>query len=371
MTYDPLAFGIWRTTYPLQPSNPQKPPSLSFPLYTLAVLQRYLLRETLGMYVPGVLLFVFLLTTDFLTSYSGVFLRQDTKALDIFKMWAYQLPYFLEIAITFGLVVALLLVLARWVRQSELKAAFASGVAPRTLLWPMLGIGAAASLAVLLNGGWLKPISQGLFENLQYRIYYGSDAPSGVLNDQVYAPAGHGVFFASRIYPQEAQVRLEGIRVVEPGGSVWSADSGIWGEGVWQLKQATRVDPGGKVFKEDLHPISFPAGFRPRTSSNKALTLPELHASARANPSDRFALSRVYANAVAAFLLAWVAGVIGLGLREQAWAFISAFLLLFGYYVVWTLSQRFAQYDVLGAYGAWLPNLIYLIIAVAATARLR
>lgn len=323
------------------------------------------------MYVPGVLLFIFLLTTDFLTSYSGVFLRQGTKPLDIFRLWAYQLPYFLEIAVTFGLVVALLLVLARWIRQSELKAAFAGGVAPRKLLWPMLGIGVAASLIVFLNGGWLKPITQGLFENLQYRIYYGSDQPSGVLNDQVYAPSGHGVFFAQRIYPQEAQVRLEGIRVVEPGGSIWSADTGIWGDGVWQLKDAQRVDPNGKVFKEALHPISFPSGFRPRTSSNKALTLPELHASAKANPSDRFTLSRVYANAVAAFLLAWVAGVIGLGLREQAWAFITVFLLLFGYYVVWTLSTRFAQYDVLGAYGAWLPNVIYLIIAVVGTARLR
>lgn len=323
------------------------------------------------MYVPGALLFIFLLTTDFLTSYAGVFLRQGTKPLDVFRMWAYKLPYFFEIAATFGLVVALLLVLARWIRQSELKAAFAAGVAPQKLLAPMLGIGAAASLVVLLNGGWLKPISQGLFDNLQYRIYYGSDSPSGVLNDQVYAPSGHGVFFAQRIYPQEAQVRIEGIRVIEPGGSVWSADSGIWGDGVWQLKDAQRVDPNGKVFKEALHPISFPAGFRPRTSSNQALTLPELHASARANPADRFALSRVYANATAAFLLAWVAGVVGLALREQAWAFISAFVLMFGYYVVWTLSARFAQYDVLGAYGAWLPNLIYLVIAVIGTLRLR
>jgi len=336
------------------------------------MLQRSLLRETLSLYLLGVLLFVGLITFDLLASLSGAFLRAQTPVVEIALMVAYRVPHTLGIALPLGLVFALLVALARWIRQSELKAAYAAGVPPHTFIGPVVALGLVVGAVVLSNEGWLKPIAQERFEALQYKIYYGSE-PSGVLTERTYTPQGLGVYYAQRIYPPpEGGVgsRLEGIRVVEPGGSIWSADRGIWVSGAWRLQNAYRVDPNGRIFQEAEHPLPFPLGVQPKTISYEAMRMPDLHATAKADPAAQFPLARRYANAAGTVVLAWLAIVIGLSLRESAWAFIAVVGLIFGYWMLFTLSAQFARFDLLGAYGAWLPNIVYGGLALVGTWRL-
>jgi lipopolysaccharide export system permease protein len=336
------------------------------------MLQRYLLRETLSLYLLGVLLFVGLITFDLLSSLSGAFLRAKTPVVEIVQMVAYRVPHTLGIALPLGLVFALLVALARWIRQSELKATYAAGVPPQTFIAPVLVLGVVVGAVVLLNEGWLKPIAQERFEALQYRIYYGSE-PSGVLNDRTYTPPGLGVYYAQRIYPPaqgKSGSRLEGIRVVEPGGSIWSAEQGVWVDGAWRLQKAYRVDPSGKIYQEDEHPLPFPVGVQPRAISYEAMRMSDLHAVARADPAAQFPLARRYANAAGTVVLAWLAIVIGLSLRESAWAFIAVVGLIFGYWTLFTLSSQLARFDLWGAYGAWLPNIVYSGLALLGTWRL-
>lgn len=336
------------------------------------MLPRYLLRETLSLYLLGVLLFVGLITFDLLSSLSGAFLRAKTPVSEIVQMVAYRVPHTLGIALPLGLVFALLVALARWIRQSELKAAYAAGIPPRIFIGPVLLLALVVGTVVLLNEGWLKPIAQERFEALQYKIYYGSE-PSGVLTERTYTPQGLGIYYAQRIYPPpEGQTgsRLEGVRVVEPGGSVWSAERGVWVSGAWRLQNAYRVAPSGQIFQEAEHPLPFPVGVQPKAVSYEALRMPELHAAASADPAAQFPLARRYANAVGTLVLAWLAIVIGLSLRESAWAFIAVVGLIFGYWTLFTLSAQFARFDLLGAYGAWLPNIVYGGLALLGTWRL-
>lgn len=337
------------------------------------MLQRYLLRETLSLYLMGVLLFVGLLTFDLLSSISGVLLRQKTSIGDILQLVVYRMPYTLSIALPLGLVFALLVTLARWIRQSELKATFAAGIPPRRLIGSVVLTGLVVSGLVLLNLGWVKPIAQEHFDNLWYRVSTGSE-PSGVLTDQTYNPSGLGVYYAQRIYPAKAGAtgsQLEGIRVIEPDGSAWSAEKGEWVDGAWRLQNAYRVDPKGKITQEADYPLPFPRGVQAKNTSYEALKLPELHQVARIDTGARFPLQRVYANAVGAMILAWLAVVIGLGLREASWAFIAVVVVIFGYWTMWTFSAQLAKFELLGGLGAWLPNLVYFLLALVGTWRLR
>lgn len=336
------------------------------------MLQRYLLRETLSLYLLGVLLFVGLITFDLLSSLSGAFLRANTPAVEIAQMVAYRVPHTLGIALPLGMVFALLVALARWIRQSELKAAYAAGVPPRAFLGPVLGLGLVVGAVMLVNEGWIKPISQERFEALQHKIFYGSE-PSGVLTERTYTPPGMGVYYAQRIYPPppgQVGSRLKGIRVVEPGGAVWSADQGIWVSGAWQLKNAYRVDPSGEILHMAEHPLPFPVGVKPKAISYEAMLMPYLHAAAIVNTAAQFPLARRYANAAGTVVLAWLAIVIGLSLRESAWAFIAVVGLIFGYYTLFTLSAQFARFELMGAYAAWLPNIVYGLLALFGTWRL-
>ena len=336
------------------------------------MLKRYLLREVSLPYLLGVLLFIGLITTDLLSSLSGALLARGTPLSDVLLLVLYRLPYTLGVALPLGLVFAILVGLARLIRDSELKAAYAGGVAPLSFLPPILALALLVGGIVFLNSAWVKPEAQARFEKKLYQVYYGTE-PSGVLYKQGYAPPGLGVYYAERVYPgPEGGAVLEAVRVVEPSGVVWSAERGRWVERNWVLERPWRVE-GASVEQWDRVALPFPARYRPRAATRgyEGLTLSELRELAQVDPKARFPLARRYADAAGVVVLAWLALVVGLSLREAAWAFALVVLLIFGYYVLWVAAARLAGVGAIGPAAAWLPNLVYGLLAAVGTVRLR
>lgn len=334
------------------------------------MLQRYLLREILTPYLLGTLLFIGLVTTDLLSSLSGVFLSRGTSWTQIGELVLYRMPYTLGVALPLGLVFAVLVALGRWIRDSELKAVYAAGIAPARLLVSVLALASFVAVLAWVNAGWIKPAAQARYDNLIYEIYYGHP-PSGVLTDAAYAPEGLGVYYARRIYPDEdGGGRLRGVRVVDPDGAVWSADEGVWKGANWVLKNAWKTAPGKRPEFWETVPLPFPSRFVEKKTTYESLPMAQLRELARVDPAARFPLQRRHADAVGVVALAWLAAVVGLSLREAAWAFVAVVLLIFGYYVLWTLAAQLAQFAVVGAYGAWLADAVYVALALAGTRRL-
>ncbi len=340
--------------------------------YNPGVLKRYLLREVSFPYLLGVLLFIGLITTDLLSSLSGTLLSRGTPLADVLLLVLYRLPYTLGVALPLGLVFAILVGLARMIRDSELKAAYAGGVAPLSFLPPILALALLVAAVVFTNSAWVKPEAQARFEEKLYQVYYGTE-PSGVLYKQGYAPEGLGVYYAERVYPaEEGGAVLEAVRVVEPSGVIWSADRGLWKGRNWVLERPWRV-AGSEVEQWEKVALPFPARYLPRASTRgyEGLTLAELKELARVDPRARFPLARRYADALGVVVLAWLALVIGLSLREAAWAFALVVLLIFGYYVLWVAAARLAAGAVVGPQAAWLPDVVYGALALVGTWRLR
>ncbi|MCV4784860.1 LptF/LptG family permease, partial [Escherichia coli] len=77
-------------------------------------------------------------------------MRQHTPIWEILQMVAYRMPNTLSQSQRQGLVFALLVALARWIRQSELKAAYAAGVPPRSFIVPVIAVGLGVGGLVLL-----------------------------------------------------------------------------------------------------------------------------------------------------------------------------------------------------------------------------
>mgnify|MGYP003846137461 CR=1 FL=1 len=98
--------------------------------------------------------------------------------------------------------------------------------------------------------------------------------------------------------------------------------------------------------------------------------LEELWARAQVEPEARFAFHRRLADALGGLVLGAAAAALGLSLREAAWAFLGVVLLIFGYYVLWTLAAQLARYDV-SPLLAYLPDLFYGALAGALAWRLR
>ena len=336
------------------------------------MLGRHLLREIFGFYLVGIFLFIALRTTDLLSARSGIFLQQGTSLADIGLLALYRLPDSLGVSLAFGLVFAILVALARWIRQSELKAALAAGVAPYRLLSPILWLGLIFAGVSLYVWGWLRPQGQQEFNQLEYRIFY-NEAPTSVLADALFTPENQGLFYAQRIYPMTNGGQLLGVRVVRPDGTTYSANYGLWKEKerVWRLEPVTRVRTDGRVESLQFIELPFKGSFLPQRGNLDELTIPQLAQLAPTDAEVQFTLNQRYSNAVAVLVLAWLAGAIGLGLRDAAWAFVAVVVLLFLYYVLWSLSNQFSRLDVLGSWGAWVPTLVYAVLALGFTLRLR
>ncbi|MGQ9735361.1 MAG: LptF/LptG family permease [Thermaceae bacterium] len=337
------------------------------------MLGRYLLKEVLWPYGVGVLLFLGLLTFDLLAALSGVLLSQGAEPKAVALLVLYRLPWSLNLALPLGLVFAILVALSRLIRQSELKAAYAGGVPPLALLRPLVLLSLLVGGVVLLNGGFWRPLALERYDALLARILYGEGGFSGTLRNQVYSPPGLGVYFAEEMQPTpEGKVRLLRIRVVEPDGTVYSGEEGFWTEEGWAFRGYVVRGGRPEAFQGNL---PFPARFIPKESLGSrdpfdTTTFPELRERAKVDPKARFALYRRFSDALGAVLLGWTAAAVGLSLREAPYAFLAIVLLIFGYYVFWTLSAQLAHFD-MAAWGAFLPNLAYGLLALGLTWRLR
>jgi lipopolysaccharide export LptBFGC system permease protein LptF len=336
------------------------------------VLGRYVLKEVLLPYGVGVFLFVALLTFDLLSSLSGVFLSRGAGAGEIALLILYRLPWTLSLALPLGLVFAILVGLSRLIRHSELKAAYAAGVPPLALLKPLLLLSLLVALVNLYNLAEVRPRALEAYDRALARLLYGEGGLSGVLRRQVYALEGQGVYYAEEVVPEVGQNRLYGLRVVDEKGRIYSAKEGVWDKEGWQFMGHLLEEGQLKPFQGIL---PFPALFRPKESLGSkdpydSSTLEELWQRARVEPAARFALHRRLADALGGFFLGFAAAALGLSLREAAWAFLGVVLLIFGYYVLWTLSAQLARYDV-SPLLAHLPNGLYGLLALYLTWRLR
>ncbi len=335
------------------------------------VFGRYLLREILVPYLVGVLLFVALLTFDLLSSLSGALLSRGAGLEEVGRLVLYRLPWTLSLALPLGLVFGILVGISGLIRRSELKAAYAAGIPPRALLGPLLLLALGVTLLNLLNLAAWRPRALEAYDRLLAHTLYGGEV-GGPLRRVLYAPPGLGVYYAEEVWPEGEGNRLRGVRVVDEGGRVYSAGEGLWDGRGWRI-QGYRLE-GTEVTPFEGY-LPFPVRFRPKESwgSNDPFdtsTLGELLARARVEPEARFALYRRLADAIGAFFLALVAAGLGLGLREAAWAFLGVILLIFGYYVLWTLVGQLARYG-LPPGMAFLPNLAYGLLGAWLLWRLR
>ncbi len=343
------------------------------------MLNRYLWREVSPLYLVGFLVFMILLTTDLISSVAGVVLRNHTPFHLAFLLYWTKIPEMLERALPLAVPFAVLIGLGRLARDSELKAVWASGVRPSSLLWPLLGLGLLVSAVTFLNDNLWLPSANASWEKVAYRVWYNSPPPHDrVLYTSV---VGGNLYYAGSVQqtgPDTAS--LEGVLVRTPT-AVYTASSGVWNSlarswrlfGVW-------VDRTGQkpVFQPQLT-VPQGAPFAPYTPQLSQQSLGQLMRaelqpglSAHRRQALRFELQRRLADPLAALALAVAAGCLGLLLRNRSWSFIGVIVMIFLYYVAWTYAPQFAQSGALPSWlAAWSPNLLMVAFGLLLAGQLR
>ena len=344
-------------------------------------LQRYLVRETAGLFLLGVAAFCLLISVDFLSVLARFLVEHEASPGTVGRLLLFKLPWFLHLTLPLALVFAILLATGRLARDSELKATYAAGVSPRRLLAPLIVFGALVSILSVVNNGWLEPIAERAYQE-QIDTFIYVRPPTETQSDVAYRVPGEGIYYASRVSSQLDQpgtAALRGVLVLGEDGTVTSAREGEWlsDQRVWRLDRPMRLTPGGEVEPAEGERVPFDVATDPEATliQGDRLTLGEIRARIATLAGIggsvaelRFDFHRRIADASSAIVFALLAGALGLQLRGRGAGFGWTIVLLVAFWALWFLGGNLFEQNVLGPVeAAWftplavgIPTLAYV-----------
>ncbi|GAA5514344.1 hypothetical protein Dcar01_03099 [Deinococcus carri] len=344
-------------------------------------LNRYVLREVLRWYAAGLVLFLILQLTDALSttvSYLLLYHASLGQALGAFGAIApNQLNRSLVLAVPF----AVLLAFGRLQGDSELKAMFAAGVRPLSLVWPLALPFVLVGLLAFVNTGYVVPAGLSHWDRAWFNIY-GQVPPPPSQTNYTYAPSG-ALFYAGRVTNDAGGnvARLDGV-LIQRGNETVTAQSGTWDtrQRIWTVQDAWVTRPG-----EDPQQVSgalvFPQTdtLEPPQPPGEQVSTPQLRArlaAGRRTPeetrADAFELARRVSDPLTPLVFALAAGALGLLLRNRAAAFAAVVAFVGLFYGLWVTVPQLARVGALPVtLAAWLPNAVFLLLAAGLAWRLR
>jgi lipopolysaccharide export system permease protein len=323
-------------------------------------LARYVLREASGLYLLGLAGLCLLLSIDFLSVLARFLVEQGAGAGAVGRLLVFKAPWFLHLTLPIAVVFAVLLASGRLAKDGELRAAYAGGVPPLRLLWPIVAAGALVSGVAVVNNGWLEPAGEAAYQaEIQGFLY--ARPPAATQTDAAFLVPDEGVYFAARLRAERedpARAELTGAFVMRPDGSVLAAPRGTWDatERTWTLFDVEVTDDDGRRRIETSAVVPFPLESTPeetlarpqqQTVTDLARRVGTLEAAGADASSARFELHRRLADASSASVFALVAAALGLRVRGRGGAFAWTITLLVLFWAAWTLTGGLFESGVL------------------------
>ena len=348
-------------------------------------LPSYVLLETAGLYLFGLAAFCLLLSIDTLTVWAGYLLEQNATLLDVGKLMLFQLPFFLHISLPIAAVFAVLLATGRLAKDSELKAAYALGVPPLSLLGPLILFGLTVSVLAVINNGYLEPRGE-VAEQELVASFYNARPQAETQRDAAFTQDA-GVYYAARIRAEEAErtrANLSGVLIYRNDGAILTAQNGTWDSvaRTWTLDAVEVLPPEGLPRQEGQVVLPFDLENDAATSltESEQLTLGNLWERIQRSSSagrnirdDLFNFHRRLADAFSAAIFVLIAGALGLHIRGRSAGFAWTIVLLVLFFALWTLSENLFEQGVFSPIvAAWFTSaLIGSVGLVVAAVRLR
>ncbi|HEX7001514.1 MAG TPA: LptF/LptG family permease [Trueperaceae bacterium] len=326
-----------------------------------------LLRETAGLYLLGVATICLLQSVDLLSVLARFLVQNQASLADTGRLLLYKVPWFLHLGLPVAVVFAVLLACGRMAKDSELKAAYASGVSPASLFWPLVALGCVVGLLSLVNNGFLEPRGEAAYQAKVDEFLYVR--PPSELQVNVAYAYEDGIYFAARMrtVPEDLErAQLSGVLVVSPNGDVTTALDGEWDSAarVWRLFAAERTSNGGPPVGVGTVSLPFALEATPEQTLTRPAELPldalvtRLRSVSQAGGDVRelrHDLHRRLADAFAAPIFAAFAAAIALRVRGREAGFAWTIVLMVLFWAVWVLSGDMFTSGALGpVVAAWL-----------------
>jgi LPS export ABC transporter permease LptG/LPS export ABC transporter permease LptF len=355
----------------------------------MRILDRYLIRETLGPFALGLVLFTFLIAIQPMLSTAETLISKGTPLPTVGYLLLTLLPHALGLTIPMAFLAGVVMALGRLSGDREAVALLACGVSPLRLLRPVVllaSVAAGATLWILIS---VMPDANQTFVETVYQLtqkmaaqdikprmfYEGFTGKVILIEDR--APSGDwkNVLVADTTQPGRPVVQLAtgGRLVVDDTNRlvniVLSRVSGykpLEDDGAYQLQQAgesvTQIDPG-KVFETK----------GPDRDLN-AMTLAQLDEAAATkvaaglSPHNEIMFKQQrFAFPVACLVFALIGLALGLHTRKEGklGGFVIGIAVIMAYYGIMAIFEGRAKAGQFPAFWArWMPNVVLGVVGI-------
>jgi lipopolysaccharide export system permease protein len=136
----------------------------------MRTLDRYLIRETLGPFALGLVLFTFLIAIQPMLTTAELLVSKGTPMPTVGYLLLTLLPHALGLTIPMAFLAATVMALGRLSGDREAVALLACGVSPLRILRPVLGLAAVAAGATFYVLVWLMPQANQTFIDALFEL---------------------------------------------------------------------------------------------------------------------------------------------------------------------------------------------------------
>lgn len=349
------------------------------------------------MYGAGLALLLALQVADTLSSTLGKALAYRATPTEGVTAFFAILPTIVNRSLVLAVPFAILLGLSRLQRDSELKAAFAAGIRPLSLVWPLLLPFALVGAVAFWNAGTVVPAGLDRWDRTWFGIF---NMPEKIptRDNYTYAPPG-ALYYAGRVTPGTPPrpssapdssapdspvpdsagtsanlAQLAGV-MVQRGGVVYTANSGVWdaAQRTWTLDSPWVTAPGQRP-RQQAGPLTLPQtdALRPPPAEAKKVSNAQLRSalsgpglSAQERREYTYQLASRYADPFTPIAFALAAAALGLLIRNQAAALAAVIVFIAGFYVLWITMPQLARAGAVDpTLAAWVPSLVFVLLGL-------
>ena len=196
----------------------------------MKIINRYILKETLGYFLIALSVFTTILLTLRMLKFTSLIVNRGVELSQIAMVFLSIVPSFLEIAIPLATLIGIMLAFGRLSGDSEIIVLRASGISISQLVRPVLGFGITTTLITLFIASFVSPrgiqlLSTTLFEIAKSRSTAGLDP--GVFNKlgnmTIYAEQiEHGTGDLTRVLIDDKRNREQRKVVIAQNGEILS-----------------------------------------------------------------------------------------------------------------------------------------------------
>ena len=343
----------------------------------------YLIKEMLKPLFIGIFGISVMMVSGFLFELADLIIIQQVAVSTVFELLIYRLPSLMVQSFPLAVLFSTLYSLGRLVKDNEYTALRLGGMSFGRIMVPFLLVGLLVSgLTYVLNehvAPWATHRSQNIIREVVLQ-----EGPPGVEEQVFFRGPGDRFFYVERVDSRRGT--LENVMVYELEGNrelprLITASSGRFYDDLWYLHEGVAIDldeEGYPAFQVRFDRYEINVGRHIERFFGRQRTPDEMSRSELREEIQLFSRSGLNVNSLlvdyhiklAIPLSSIIFVVLGAPLsinfgRGRGLAVVFSIVLIFGYYVILSLSRSLGRNDILLPFiAAWLPNAVFLGIGL-------